>query len=108
AMKARNPRDQVRRRPGFRDILRDPAPMGPAIAEELPMTPMDALKVAGPTAGDEPAATGPGAVEERRPATSVPGSSSDPLVEVHGEPSYTLANREVELFVTRRGGHLAP
>ena len=27
---------------------------------------------------------------------------------VHGEPSYTLANRDVELAVTRRGGHLAP
>jgi hypothetical protein len=27
---------------------------------------------------------------------------------VHGEPSYTLANRDVELAVTQRGGHLAP
>lgn len=32
----------------------------------------------------------------------------EPLVEMHGEPSYVLANKDVELFITRRGGHLAP
>lgn len=34
--------------------------------------------------------------------------SSRTLTTVHGEPSYSLANGDVELFVTRRGGHLAP
>ena len=32
----------------------------------------------------------------------------EPLAVIHGEPSYTLSNRDVELALTRRGGHLAP
>jgi hypothetical protein len=30
------------------------------------------------------------------------------LIPVHGEPSYSLANKDVELFLTQRAGHLAP
>lgn len=45
-----------------------------------------------------------------RPGTfrSGSGPAPEPLTTVHGEPSYSLGNRDVELFVTRRGGHLAP
>lgn len=39
------------------------------------------------------------------PAHEVQGG---PCFHVHGEPSYRLANENVELYVTRRGGHLAP
>ncbi len=34
--------------------------------------------------------------------------SHSKLKSVHGEPSFKLANKLVELYVTRRGGHLAP
>lgn len=30
------------------------------------------------------------------------------LAKIHGEPSYRLHTREVELFLSKRGGHLAP
>jgi hypothetical protein len=57
-------------------------------------------------------------LREGRKAPSAPQPSGDasllqavsgerPSI-IHGEPSYTLHNREVELAVTRRGGHLAP
>jgi hypothetical protein len=42
----------------------------------------------------------------RRAFKSIP--APEPLTLVHGEPSYTLANKDVQLHVTRRGGHLAP
>ncbi len=35
-------------------------------------------------------------------------STSAPLKTVRGEPSYRLASKDVEAFVTRRGGQLAP
>ncbi len=79
------------------------------------MTPMDALKETGRSAGsmreaagDEPGAEELGAGGERRSGKPAPRSASDPIVDVHGEPSFALGNRDVELFVTRRGGHLAP
>ena len=69
------------------------------------MTPMDDLK-AGEAATAEPrtrdaAEAGNAAVPSRAPA-------SESLATVHGEPSYILSNRDVELAVIRRGGHLAP
>lgn len=67
------------------------------------MTPMDALKETGRAAGGMREEAGIGS-----PAKSSPGSAYEPLVSVHGEPSFTLGNRDVELSVTRRGGHLAP
>src|SRR5262245_32589880 len=33
---------------------------------------------------------------------------NDALKTIQGEPSFRIANREVEAYVTRRGGHLAP
>ena len=31
-----------------------------------------------------------------------------PLRKMHGEPSYILKNKDIELYLTRRGGHMAP
>jgi len=39
---------------------------------------------------------------------SMPASKSESLRNVHGQPSWRLANADTELFVTRLGGHLAP
>lgn len=39
---------------------------------------------------------------------SQPHASSAALAPVHGEPSFSLASKDVRLSLTRRGGHLAP
>jgi hypothetical protein len=39
---------------------------------------------------------------------AIPGLDGDVLPVVHGEPSFTIGNRDVELFVTRRAGHMGP
>jgi hypothetical protein len=81
------------------------------------MTPRDALKEAAPIDPGARLPTGVvleparGGKAAKAPAPSVPfrsGPSPEPLTQIHGEPSYTLANRDVEIAVTRRGGHLAP
>lgn len=35
-------------------------------------------------------------------------AAADPLRDVHAQPSYVLANDDIELAVTRLGGHMAP
>jgi hypothetical protein len=41
-------------------------------------------------------------------ASSIAELTGDALPVVHGEPSFALQGRDVELWLTRRGGHLAP
>ena len=36
------------------------------------------------------------------------GRDGEELPVIHGEPSFTLCNRDVELFLTRRAGHMGP
>lgn len=36
------------------------------------------------------------------------GLDGDALPVIHGEPSFALGNRDVEMFLTRRGGHMGP
>jgi hypothetical protein len=41
-------------------------------------------------------------------AASIAELTGDSLPVIHGEPSFALSNRDVELWLTRRGGHMGP
>jgi hypothetical protein len=50
-----------------------------------------------------PKLSGPSAL-----ATSIAELTGESLPVVHGEPSFALKGRDIELYLTRRGGHMAP
>jgi hypothetical protein len=52
--------------------------------------------------------TGPKPAEPSVLANSIAELTGDALPMVHGEPSFALKGRDVELWLTRRGGHMAP
>src|SRR5688500_3286948 len=71
------------------------------------VSPLPAGVVPGPARIGRNARNGNAAEDFPRPGAGT-GPAPEPLTTVHGEPSYSLGNRDVELFVTRRGGHLGP
>jgi hypothetical protein len=52
--------------------------------------------------------TGPKPAETPALDSAFAETSGEALPVVHGEPSFALKGRDIELWLTRRGGHMAP
>lgn len=61
-----------------------------------------------PQAALKPGSDSPASPEASRLSESIAELTGDALPQVHGEPSFALKGGDVELWLTRRGGHMGP